>query len=178
MVASTFRRRCPWYDLVQNGHICCAGSLIHDGTATIDVWANTTVFGHWRFASGLQSLRLYHCFCTRLRRWSARDERARGPPSLMHSSPVGALAFQDTWHVSGLRGPVRWTSPPGCLRHTEMVASLGQGPLHADHHVSVAARFLFAKARRRWQRASPEVRLMNSSRLPIARRRCDVHAPR
>lgn len=116
--------------LVQHGPICCAGSLIHDGTATIErTGDHYSVSGHWRFASGCHHAAYLIAFA---------PLSAAGRPVLTGDAPTilmpliarENLAFQDTWQVSGLRGTGSMdftaravTVPP------DMVAVLGQAPL-------------------------------------------------
>jgi alkylation response protein AidB-like acyl-CoA dehydrogenase len=115
--------------LFQHGPICCAGSAIQDGPASIERTGDQyQVSGRWRFASGCQHSAYLFAFAPLC---------AAGQPVMQDNAPTmlmpfmarEALEVQDTWQVSGLRGtgsvdfiaravPV----PP------EMVATLGQAP--------------------------------------------------
>jgi indole-3-acetate monooxygenase len=116
--------------LFQHGPICCAGSLIHDGTATIErTGAHYRVSGHWRFASGCNHSAYLIAFAPLC---------AAGQPVMTDNAPTilmpliarGDLEFQDTWQVSGLRGTgsTDFTARAVSVQ-PEMVASLGQAPL-------------------------------------------------
>jgi len=116
--------------LFQNGPICCAGSAIQDGTATIERTGEYyRVSGGWRFASGCNHSAYLFAFAPLC---------AAGQPVMTGNAPTilmpliarGDLEFQDTWHVSGLRGTgsTDFTARAVSVK-PEMVASLGQAPL-------------------------------------------------
>ena len=116
--------------LAHNGPICCAGSLIHDGTATIEQTSDHyRLSGHWRFASGCNHSSYVIAFaplCT-----AGQPVMTDNAPTIL--MPLVAreeLAFQDTWHVSGLRGTgsTDFTAQDVAVQ-PEMVAPLGQAPL-------------------------------------------------
>jgi indole-3-acetate monooxygenase len=116
--------------LAHNGPICCAGSLIHDGTATIEQTSDHyRLSGHWRFASGCNHSSYVIAFaplCT-----AGQPVMTDNAPTIL--MPLVAreeLAFQDTWHVSGLRGTgsTDFTAQDVAVK-PEMVAPLGQAPL-------------------------------------------------
>jgi alkylation response protein AidB-like acyl-CoA dehydrogenase len=115
--------------LFQHGPICCAGSAIQDGPASIErTGDHYRVTGRWRFASGCHhSAYLFACvpLC------------AAGQPVLQDNAPTMLMPFmaredlevQDTWQVSGLRG----TGSVDFIARAvpvqpEMVATLGQAP--------------------------------------------------
>ena len=126
--------------LFQHGPICCAGSAIQDGPATIErTGDHYRVSGRWRFASGCQHSAYLFAFAPLC---------ASGQPVMQDNAPTILMPFmaredlelQDTWQVSGLRGTgsADFTAKAVSVQ-PEMVASLGQAPSAADHHVSVAA---------------------------------------
>ena len=115
--------------LFQHGPICCAGSAIQEGPASIERTGDQyRVSGRWRFASGCQHSAYLFAFAP-LCAAGQPVLRDNAPTMLMPFMARGDLALQDTWHVSGLRGTgsVDFTAravvvPP------EMVAALGQPP--------------------------------------------------
>jgi len=116
--------------LFQHGPICCAGSAIQDGPATIERTGDQyRVSGRWRFASGCHHSAYLFAFAPLC---------AAGQPVMQDNAPTmlmpfmarGDLELQDTWQVSGLRG----TGSADFIARAvavqpEMVATLGQAPL-------------------------------------------------
>src|SRR5262245_43995028 len=115
--------------LFQYGPICCAGSAIPEGPASIERTGDQyRVSGRWRFASGCHHAAYLFAFAPLY---------AAGQPVLQDNTPVMLLPFmaredlelQDTWQVAGLRGTGSGdfiaravVVPP------ERVAALGQAP--------------------------------------------------
>lgn len=118
--------------LCEHGPICCAGSLIHDGTATIErTGTDYRLSGHWRFASGCNHSAYVIAFAP-LVASGQLVMTGNAPTILMPLVARGDLVFQDTWHVSGLRG----TGSTDFVAENvsvkpEMVAPLGQAPLQS-----------------------------------------------
>ena len=116
--------------LFQHGPICCAGSAIQDGTATIErTGDHYRVSGRWRFASGCQHSAYLFAFAP-LCASGQPVMKDNAPTMLMPFMARGDLEFQDTWQVSGLRG----TGSADFIARAvavkpEMVATLGQAPL-------------------------------------------------
>ena len=89
----------------------------------------------------VQSLRLYHCLCPVVRRWSARDDGQRAHhPHATHRPGISPSRIRGMSPVSVAL--VRRISPPGPSPSHRRWWRLSGRPLAADHHVSVAARFL------------------------------------
>jgi len=116
--------------LFQHGPICCAGSAIQDGTATIErTGDHYRVSGRWRFASGCHHAAYLFAFAPLY---------ASGQPVMQDNAPTilmpfmarEDLEFQDTWHVAGLRGTGSADFTAKALSvQPEMVVALGQAPL-------------------------------------------------
>src|SRR5262249_30694819 len=90
--------------LFQHGPICCAGSAIPEGPASIERMGDQyRVSGRWRFASGCQHSAYLFAFAPLC---------AAGQPVMQDNAPTMLMPFmaredlelQDTWQVSGLRG--------------------------------------------------------------------------
>jgi indole-3-acetate monooxygenase len=116
--------------LFQHGPICCAGSAIQDGTATIERMGDYyRVSGRWRFASGCNHSAYLFAFAP-LCASGQPVMKDNAPTILMPFMAREDLEFQDTWHVSGLRGTgsADFTAKAVCVK-PEMVVSLGQAPL-------------------------------------------------
>jgi alkylation response protein AidB-like acyl-CoA dehydrogenase len=118
--------------LFQHGPICCGGSAIQDGTATIEKTGDHyRVSGRWRFASGCNHSAYLFAFAPLY---------ASGQPVMQDNAPTilmpfmarEDLEFHDTWHVSGLRGTgsVDFTAKDVSVK-PEMVVSFGQAPLQS-----------------------------------------------
>jgi alkylation response protein AidB-like acyl-CoA dehydrogenase len=116
--------------LFQHGPICCAGSAIQDGPASIERTGDQyRVSGRWRFASGC-----HHSACL----FAFAPLCAAGQPVMQDNTPTMLMPFmaredlelQDTWQVSGLRGTGSADFIARAVAvHPEMVATLGQAPL-------------------------------------------------
>ncbi len=135
--------------LSHNGPICCAGSLIHDGTASIEqAGDHYRLSGRWRFASGCQHSSYVIAFAPLC---------VAGQPVMTDNAPTilmpfvarEDLAFQDTWQVAGLRGTgsTDFTAKDVSVK-PEMVAPLGQTPLQPTtmFQLPIGAFFAIGKA--------------------------------
>jgi indole-3-acetate monooxygenase len=115
--------------LFQHGPICCAGSAIQDGPASIErTGDHYRVSGRWRFASGCQHSAYLFAFAP-LYASGQPVMRDNAPTILMPFMARGDLTFPDTWQVSGLRGTgsADFTATSVAVQ-PEMVMSLGQAP--------------------------------------------------
>jgi indole-3-acetate monooxygenase len=116
--------------LFQHGPICCAGSAIQDGTATIErTGDHYRVSGRWRFASGCNHSAYLFAFAP-LYASGQPVMQDHAPTILMPFMAREGLEFHDTWHVAGLRGTgsADFTAKAVSLQ-PEMVVALGQAPL-------------------------------------------------
>jgi hypothetical protein len=126
--------------LFQHGPICCAGSAIQDGTATIERMGDYyRVSGRWRFASGCNHSAYLFAFAPLC---------ASGQPVMKDNAPTILMPFmgpggprisgyvaclRSAWHGFGRlhrQGRLRQSGDGGVSR---------AGTSAADHHVSVAA---------------------------------------
>ena len=115
--------------LVQHGPICCGGSAIHDGTATIERTGDQyRVSGRWRFASGYHHTAYLFAFAPLC---------AAGQPVLTENAPTILMPFMaregleghETWQVAGLRGTGSVDfSAQAVVVPPERVVALGQAP--------------------------------------------------
>src|SRR5207237_7344700 len=88
----------------RHGPICCAGSAIQDGPASIERTGDSyRVSGRWRFASGCQHSAYLFAFAP-LCAAGQPVLRDNAPTILMPFMAREDLALQDTWQVAGLRG--------------------------------------------------------------------------
>src|SRR5262245_30177458 len=115
--------------LFQHGPVCCAGSAIQEGPASIERTGDQyRVSGRWRFASGCHHSAYLFAFAP-LCAAGQPVLRDNAPTMLMPFMAREDLVFEDTWQVSGLRG----TGSADFIARAvsvkpEMVATLGQAP--------------------------------------------------
>ena len=153
--------------LFQHGPICCAGSAIHEGTATIErTGDHYRVSGRWRFASGCNHSAYLIAFAPLC---------AAGQPVMQDNAPTILMPFMAredldlSGYVAGLRSPwarVRRTSPPRPSPSNRRWWRLSGRP-RCSRPPCFGCRLVpgWRWARRRWPPASPGARLMNSSRM-------------
>jgi len=115
--------------LFQHGPICCAGSAIPEGPASIERTGDQyRVSGRWRFASGCHHSAYLFAFAP-LCAAGQPVLRDNAPTMLMPFMSREDLEYHDTWHVSGLRGTGSGDfTARAVVVPPERVATLGQAP--------------------------------------------------
>jgi indole-3-acetate monooxygenase len=118
--------------LFQHGPICCAGSAIPEGPASIErTGDHYRVSGRWRFASGCHHSAYLFAFAPLC---------AAGQPVLTENAPTILMPFMaredldvhETWQVAGLRGTGSVDfSAQAVAVPPERVVALGQAPRQA-----------------------------------------------